>query len=333
MTSRTPPLLEPYLPPILDETALVIVTGVIGASTNWLVLRQLQSLLLKPKPPAAAPSQAAAAAAVTAGAGNDEDQNKEVAVLLVSFLRDFAFWRENLARLGGVDLEAQGRRGRFGYVDGLSLFSSGLGPGPGPGSGSGSGSEVGGGGGGAAGWKRSLRTARSATVVGDIRRVVVEVAELLKKGKGSSSDGGGERGRKVVLVVDGLDFVLASSPGSAASDAGQGDSPSAAAVAVKDMLMDLREQTHAAIVTLAADDPLIKEQETTLEKNHAWLALSLAHEADTVLSLRLLDTGTAKDVSGVIRITHGGGNLDTKDHEYLYHVGGDGGVRVFERGQ
>jgi elongator complex protein 6 len=93
------------------------------------------------------------------------------------------------------------------------------------------------------------------------------------------------------------------------------------------------QQTDAAVVTLAADDPLIKEQQTTLEKNHAWLALSLAHEADTVLSLRLLDTGTAKDVSGVIRITHGGGNLDTKDHEYLYHVAGDGGVRVFERGQ
>ena len=68
-----------------------------------------------------------------------------------------------------------------------------------------------------------------------------------------------------------------------------------------------------------------------MEKQGAWFALSLAHEADTVLSLRLLDTGTAKDVSGVIRITHGG--TRTKDHEYLYHVGGDGGVRVFERGQ
>jgi elongator complex protein 6 len=82
---------------------------------------------------------------------------------------------------------------------------------------------------------------------------------------------------------------------------------------------------------LAADDPLIKEQETTLEKQHAWFALNLAHEADMVISLRLLDTGAAKDVSGVIRITHRGAR--TKDHEYLYHVGGDGGVRVFERGQ
>lgn len=63
--------------------------------------------------------------------------------------------------------------------------------------------------------------------------------------------------------------------------------------------------------------------------------LSLAHEAEAVLSLRLLDTGTAKDVSGVVRISRGGGALDrvVEEHEYLYHVGGDGGVKIFERGQ
>lgn len=77
----------------------------------------------------------------------------------------------------------------------------------------------------------------------------------------------------------------------------------------------------------------MKEQETTLEKQHAWFALNLAHEAHTLFSLRLLDTGAAKDVSGVIRITRGGCRPDGKDQEYLYHVGGDGGVRVFERGQ
>jgi elongator complex protein 6 len=60
----------------------------------------------------------------------------------------------------------------------------------------------------------------------------------------------------------------------------------------------------------------------------------VVHEADTVLSLRLLDTGAAKDVSGVIRITHSGQTkVRSNDREYLYHVGGDGGVRVFERGQ
>lgn len=62
--------------------------------------------------------------------------------------------------------------------------------------------------------------------------------------------------------------------------------------------------------------------------------LSLAHEAEAVLSLRLLDTGTAKDVSGVVSITRGGDDLgrSIEEHEYLYHIGGDGAVKVFERG-
>ena len=88
-------------------------------------------------------------------------------------------------------------------------------------------------------------------------------------------------------------------------------------------------------MTLSADEPLISAQTTTLEKEHAAFALSLAHEAEAVLSLRVLDTGAAKDVSGVVRITRGGGDMGRAidEHEYLYHVGGDGGVRVFERGQ
>ena len=59
------------------------------------------------------------------------------------------------------------------------------------------------------------------------------------------------------------------------------------------------------------------------------------------MSLRLLDSGTARDVSGVVRITPGdqiaaddnGGQRRITEKELLYFVGGDGGVRVFERGQ
>lgn len=95
------------------------------------------------------------------------------------------------------------------------------------------------------------------------------------------------------------------------------------------------KKVHATIMTLSADEPLVSSQTTTLEKEHAALVLSAAHEAELVLSLRLLDTGTAKDVSGVVRITRGGSESDrsVEEREYLYHVGGDGGVRVFERGQ
>ena len=59
------------------------------------------------------------------------------------------------------------------------------------------------------------------------------------------------------------------------------------------------------------------------------------------MSLRLLDTGTARDISGVLRITVGA-NIErtfqdirkrVEEKEVLYFVGGDGGVKVFERGQ
>lgn len=82
---------------------------------------------------------------------------------------------------------------------------------------------------------------------------------------------------------------------------------------------------------MSADSPLVHSQRTLLEREHAALALGQAHGADRVLSLRMLDTGTAKDVSGVMRITsniegEGGGK------EYLYFVASDGSVKVFERG-
>jgi elongator complex protein 6 len=88
-------------------------------------------------------------------------------------------------------------------------------------------------------------------------------------------------------------------------------------------------------LTLAADEPFVAAQTTSLEKEQASFVLGLAHEAETVLSLRLLDTGTAKDVSGVIRITRGGQESvrTVEEKEYLFHVSGEVGARVFERGQ
>lgn len=97
-----------------------------------------------------------------------------------------------------------------------------------------------------------------------------------------------------------------------------------------------QQKVHATVLAVSADEPLVAAQTTALEKEHAALVLSLAHEAEAVLSLRLLDTGAAKDVSGVVRITRGGAaplGRAVEEHEYLYRVGGDGGVKVFERGQ
>jgi elongator complex protein 6 len=101
------------------------------------------------------------------------------------------------------------------------------------------------------------------------------------------------------------------------------------------------KQVHATVVTLDADYPLVSSLHTPLEREHASLLVSLAHQADFIMNLRLLDSGTARDVSGVIRITVGDEASDVdrdvqkriEEKELLFFVGGDGGVRVFERGQ
>ena len=80
MSSRIPPLLEPYLA-LPSETSLILLTSVLGASSNWLVLRFLHNALLNKD------------AALESSSGRDTK------VLLVSFMRDLGFWKENAKRL------------------------------------------------------------------------------------------------------------------------------------------------------------------------------------------------------------------------------------------
>ncbi len=81
MASRIPPLLEAYLalPP---ETSLILLTGILGASTNWLVLRHLHSYL---QPRSATALRAAAAD------GDGSAPSPEASVVLLSFLRDYKY--------------------------------------------------------------------------------------------------------------------------------------------------------------------------------------------------------------------------------------------------
>ncbi|KAF3802156.1 hypothetical protein GCG54_00012402 [Colletotrichum gloeosporioides] len=267
MATRIPHLLEPYLalPP---ECAQILLTSVLGASTNWLVLRYLYSFLRRP----------------TEDAPADDTR-----VVLVSFMRDFAFWKEGAGRLG-LDLETLGRSGKFVFVDGLSGLFSDATPPPTKG-------------------RRTLRGAKIPDVQRELEAAVADV-----------SGGGG----KVVLVVDQPDFLLAAT------------GEEVGGLVVKNMLLDLQEKVHASVVTVAADEPLIGAQATTLEKEHASFVLGLAHAAEMVVALRLLDTGTARDVSGVLRVTAGGngdGERTVEEAELLYFVGGDGSVKVFGRGQ
>ena len=76
----------------------------------------------------------------------------------------------------------------------------------------------------------------------------------------------------------------------------------------------------------------------------------MAHQSRCVWQLRGLDTGSAKDVTGVLRISREG-DLDFReessgaeaqshmkvddvpDAEWLYQVKGDGSVRIWSRGE
>ena len=90
-------------------------------------------------------------------------------------------------------------------------------------------------------------------------------------------------------------------------------------------------------VMVNADSALITRSSTRLEMEETSFVTTLAHEASSVTSLRMLDTGLAKDVSGVLRITTASGQTtstreDWREKEVLYFVK-DGAVEVFNRGQ
>lgn len=219
MSTRIPTLLEPYLslPP---ETSLILLTSVLGASTNWLVTRYIHTLLTPSKSSSASPPD-------------------DVSVVLLSFLRDYSFWRDAAGRLG-TDLDAAGRKGRFIFVDGLTgLFvpPGGGGPAGGPG-GVRTGRES---------WSVTLGSAR----LEDVRRVMTGVVEQVRSAGGRD---GGER--KVVLVVDQLDLLLAACAGE-----GMG-------VVVGDMLSEWREVSDADGILQIMDGGCIRWRALTGTRKH-----------------------------------------------------------------
>ncbi|KAH7037644.1 uncharacterized protein B0I36DRAFT_359312 [Microdochium trichocladiopsis] len=326
MATRIPHLLEPYLclPP---ESSLTLLTGVLGASTNWLVLRYLYSLLAN-TPHTNLHSHGPSSSSDPTGSGTEP-----VRVVFLSFLRDYAFWKDNAARLG-IDLDSASAKARFVYVDGLTnLFSGGDGGAAAAAAASSSLSAPLGRISGSGSARLTLNEPTAAAL-----RDVLELAvgqrpqPTTSRPAAGGGDGGGDAVAgpaqvKTVLVVDQMDLLVAAS-GDASLQSG-----------LADALLDIREKVYSTIITLSADEPLIQAQNTPLEKRHASLVLSTAHTADLVISVRLLDTGSARDVSGVLRVTAGGsgggdaGEPEPDERELLYHIGGDGAARVFERGQ
>ncbi|TQS37310.1 hypothetical protein Golomagni_02220 [Golovinomyces magnicellulatus] len=231
-------------------------------------------------------------------------------VILVSFLRDGTFWHEAAQRIG-LDLSRMQQMNHYRFVDGLSaLFLNDMMRKN-------------------SGALHTLCSSGIEQVNEDIRAVIKEINE-------------GNQERKTLLVLDGVDFLLAA-----------GDNCSS--VKMEDMILDLREvcssipqkidlveklmsdqEAYATVLVLSADLPLVASLKNPLECEHAAFLLSMAHQSELIMSLRTLDTGTAIDVSGELRITCKPidfGQTKREDKEFLYFVGGKSSLELFERGE
>ncbi|CAG8082215.1 unnamed protein product [Penicillium olsonii] len=333
-----PPLLAPYVSS-LPDASLTLVSSILGATSNWLVLRFLHAAL------SSQPTS-------TFGA-DDLPNGTKKKVVLVSFLRSYEFWKTEAKRLG-LDLARLTERHEFAFVDGLSeLFyapqamaaptsSPGLGSSP----------------------RTTLplrsppgavlgRAPQPAAPTGPPGNTAPKQAEpgIAKKlhfsGRGLASLDAMEKdvasvmeqqkthmeeGDELILILDQPDLLLATT----------GPSMGIGATEMAEWITGLQQHAHATVLTLATDAPLIHNSSglgqlaTPIETEHAALAIGLAHRARSVMQLRTLETGAAKDVSGVLRISRGGGlstENNLEEREALYFIQRDGGVTVFGRGE
>ncbi|KAI6867304.1 hypothetical protein KC338_g4452 [Hortaea werneckii] len=169
----------------------------------------------------------------------------------------------------------------------------------------------------------------------DLERSVQAAVAKLSQSPATAAAGESSN-RRVVLVLDNPDVLLALGLASAQE--------------LSTTLLKLRSMVHATIVTCAADTPLLAAAAaaggeavppTPLEAESAAFAVQQGHGADFVVSARELETGAARDVSGVLRVARGGaafareeeeGAEEVREMEALYLVQRDGNVKVFERG-
>lgn len=352
--TRIPPLLQPYVHLPYDESVLLI-TSTLGASANWLIIRFLCDALSNS----------------TQDGGAEPGHN----VVLVSWMREYEFWRQEARKAGGLDLEKLKKEGRFAFVDGLSgtldeptnakfeaqpriatPSASSLAtqsqqggtalpvrgppgralPARGPATTQPAGTAV----------NTSLATQTGTTSKGMPGHYTLKSPELASlkttisgavSSLSSSSPPPSASQNKTLLILDNPDLLLALNPTI---------SPSAMSSLVLD-LHTLPSVSHM-LLHIQSDNPLLSlsTPPQPLELAHHNFLVKCAHMSRMILGVRILDTGVARDVSGVIRITEQkigwlglGLEVEQKDDsesgkgkEFLYQVKGDGSVKVFERG-
>ncbi|KAF2109233.1 hypothetical protein BDV96DRAFT_502942 [Lophiotrema nucula] len=339
-SSRIPPLLQPYTRlPAYDS--LFLLTSTLGASANWLIIRFLCEALANEQDDAGA-------------------EREDVAVVLVSWMRDWDFWKSEGRKGGGLDLERLKREGRLRFVDGLSglyLPSTPEAPQQSQPPVSTSGASM----------PRVAQnvlpvrgppgriptrtptapvhiakpasetlTPQSSTpadgqsplISPDLKTLATTIQRAMESLKNPAT-----RSRKTLLILDSPDALLATQPIITPSD-------------LCSTILQLHEKASHVLVHLNADDALLSlsTPPQPLEVEGHNLLVKMAHVSSRILSCRVLDTGVARDVSGVLRITGGGSNTegwwDESDNrseeeqgrELLYLAKGDGSVKVFERG-
>ncbi|KAL8953988.1 MAG: hypothetical protein Q9222_000198 [Ikaeria aurantiellina] len=161
------------------------------------------------------------------------------------------------------------------------------------------------------------------------------VLEAIKEFKGANS--------RLLLVLDGVDFLLAATENKLDGildmiwelrEVGASNYPGGIHVHLPTFSLS-QQQIESTTISMSADYPLIQVQNTPLEVDHAAFVMSIAHQANAIWSVRELETGSAKDVSGVLRITKGpaaknedlAGGYGIEEKEVLYFVAVDGGVK------
>lgn len=102
MTTRIPQPLSPYLT-IPPPHSLTLLTGLLGASANWLVIRYLYAALGSSSIGVrngidAHEAFTGASGASAGGLGGSEGGSEDVAVVLVTWMRDFEFWKTEARR-------------------------------------------------------------------------------------------------------------------------------------------------------------------------------------------------------------------------------------------
>lgn len=357
-SSRIPPLLQPHVN-LPEDDSILLVTSTLGASANWLIVRFLCEAF----------GRDSATKSVQDG-GATESEKEDVGVVLVSFMRDWDFWRSEARKGGGLDLERLKKGGKLAFVDGLTNMlitapgEKGLqraeaaprtpvvpsqvpgrvpgrtpnilparGPPGRPNPTTSSASTMA---------PETTRVAPASipvepqpqTVSSDffiktpeIQKVQQKVESAIRHLKSVNSQ------RRTLLVLDTPSFLLASNPDITAS-------------MLSTVILQLHALTSHVIVHLPADDALItlSTPAQPLEVHGHNFLVKTAHMSSRILSCRVLDTGFAKDVSGVLRITQNstGIRLPLTEHvanaeesrgtELLYLCKGDGSVKMFERG-